>query len=116
MSATEMCIQLPLHINEHSHVVKVEETGIIKNNWPVQMLESTTDYLSKSRITNFITGGINTHTIHHLFPGICHVHYVRLTQILAETSGEFGLPYQCRPWAKSMLSHFKQLKQLAVEP
>lgn len=116
MSAAEMCIQLPLHINEHSNVVKVGENGVIQNNWPIQTLQSTTDYLSKSKVANFITGGINTHTIHHFFPGICHIHYVHLTQILAETSKEFGLPYQCRPWAKSFLSHFKQLKQLAIEP
>ncbi len=92
MSATEMCIQLPLHINEHNTVVEVADNGIIKNNWTVQMLESTTDYLRKSKIANFLTGGINTHTIHHFFPGICHIHYIRLTQILSDTSEEFDFP------------------------
>lgn len=115
MSATEMCIQLPLHINEHNNVVQIEENGIIENNWPLQMLESTSDYLAQNKMANFLTGGINTHTIHHFFPGICHIHYIKLTRILLDTSKEFGFPYQCRPWAKSFLSHFKQLRQLAIE-
>jgi linoleoyl-CoA desaturase len=115
MSIFELCIQLPLHINEHSPVRSIQE-GLICNNWELQMLESTTDYLAKSKIANFITGGINTHTIHHFFPGICHIHYIALTKILSNTAKEFHLPYQCIPWGKGVVSHFKRIKQLAIEP
>jgi linoleoyl-CoA desaturase len=116
MSIFELVIQLPLHINEHSPILEIQEEGMICNNWELQMFQSTTDYLPQSRIANFITGGINTHTIHHFFPGICHIHYIALTKILSQTAKEFGLPYQCISWGKGFLSHFKRLKQLAVEP
>lgn len=116
MSVFELCIQLPLHINEHSPVIALQEQGTICNNWELQMLESTTDYMPKSRLANFITGGINTHTIHHFFPGICHIHYIELTKILSTTAQEFHMPYQCIQWGKGFLSHFKRIKELALAP
>src|SRR5689334_16028701 len=115
MSVFELCIQLPLHINEHSPVLSIQDKGTICNNWALQMLESTTDYLPESKIANFITGGINTHTIHHFFSGICHIHYIDLTKILAQTAKEFNMPYQCVPWSKGIVSHFKRIKQLSKE-
>jgi linoleoyl-CoA desaturase len=114
MSVFELCIQLPLHINEHSPIAEMKTGGVIESNWALQMLRSTTDYLPESRFANFITGGINTHTIHHFYPGICHIHYIPLTRILNETSAEFNMPYQCIGWKKGMISHFKRLKELAL--
>lgn len=116
MSIAEMCIQLPLHINEETTVMEIDEKGVIPNRWYKQMLEGTTDYWCESKVANFLFGGINTHTVHHIFPGICHVHYVALTKILADTSQEFGMPYHSAPWLASMKSHFRKLKQLAKEP
>jgi linoleoyl-CoA desaturase len=114
MSAFELCIQLPLHINEHSPVIEMNKDGIIENNWALQMLKSTTDYLPESKLANFITGGINTHTIHHFYPGICHIHYIPLTRILKQTSEEFNMPYNCIRWKDGVVSHFRQLKELAL--
>jgi linoleoyl-CoA desaturase len=114
MSAFELCIQLPLHINEHSPVVEMKEGGLIESNWALQMLRSTTDYLPESSVANFITGGINTHTLHHFYPGISHIHYIPLTRILKETSAEFNMPYQCIGWREGVISHFRRLKELAL--
>lgn len=116
MSIAEMSIQLPLHINEDNIIMEIDDNGVIHNRWYKQMLEGTSDYWCESRLANFLFGGINTHTVHHIFPGICHVHYIELTKILADTSKEFGMPYHSAPWIKSMQSHFRQLKQLAMKP
>ena len=114
MSIFELCIQLPLHINEHSPITEIQKEGRIPTNYAVQMLKSTTDYAPMSRMANFITGGINTHTIHHFFPGICHIHYIALTRILKSTAREFNMPYQSMSWAEGMQSHFRRLKELAL--
>jgi len=116
MSIFELSIQFPLHANDRATVMEVEASGIIHKRWEEQVLENTTDYMPQSRIANFITGGINTHTVHHFFPGICHVHYIPLTKILADTAREFGLGYQCYPMVKGLVSHFRRIKQLAIAP
>lgn len=114
MSIFELCIQLPLHINENSPITEIQKEGRIPTNYAVQMLKSTTDYAPMSRMANFITGGINTHTVHHFFPGICHIHYIALTRILKSTAREFDMPYQSMSWAEGMQSHFRRLKELAL--
>lgn len=116
MSIFELTIQLTLHANENASVIEIENNGVISNNWRNQVMENTTDYLPTSRIANFITGGINTHTIHHFFPGICHRHYVALTQILNDTAKEFGVRYRCVSLPEGLLSHFRLLKKLAIAP
>lgn len=40
-----------------------------------------------------IGGGINLQIVHHLFPGICHVHYAELVPIVQATCREFNIPY-----------------------
>ena len=116
MSIFELTIQFPLHANDRATVVEINETGTIERKWEEQILENTTDYMPQSRLANFITGGINTHTIHHFFPGICHIHYIALTKILSETAKEFNLGYQCYPMGKGLVSHFRRIKQLALAP
>jgi len=116
MSIFELCIQFPLHANDRARVSETSEDGIILNTWEKQVLENTSDYWPESRVANFITGGIHTHTIHHFFPGISHIHYIALTRILADTSKEFGLGYQCYPVIKGLRSHFRRIKQLAIAP
>lgn len=39
-------------------------------------------------------GGLNLHLTHHLFPGVSHRHYHKLTPIVAHIAREFKLDYQ----------------------
>ena len=42
-------------------------------------------------------GAVNAHAAQHLFPDVCHVHYVAISQIIRETAHEYGVRYQrCR--------------------
>lgn len=45
-----------------------------------EQLSTTTDYNSGSKITNFITHGLNHQVIHHLFPSINYHNYPKLTK------------------------------------
>ncbi len=116
MSLFELSIQFPLHANDRATVLPINDQGVIQRRWEEQVLDNTTDYMSENKLVNFITGGINTHTVHHFFPGICHVHYIPLTKILSKTAKEFGLPYHRLPWSVGMASHMRRLKQLAIAP
>jgi linoleoyl-CoA desaturase len=54
----------------------------IKNNMAIHQLETTSNFAPKSRIFNWFIGGLNYQIEHHLFPGICHVHYKKLSKIV----------------------------------
>ena len=59
-----------------------------------EQLSSTTDYNVGSKITNFITHGLNHQTIHHLFPSINYHNYPRLTkEVLIPFCKEHNLNY-----------------------
>ena len=41
--------------------------------------------------------------VHHLFPGICHVHYPKIAPIVLQTCKEFNVPYVVYPTVSSSL-------------
>ena len=41
-------------------------------------VESSVDYSSTSYVVSFLTGGLNTQSIHHVFPGVASCHYTKL--------------------------------------
>lgn len=87
--------------------------GLIENSWGEHELEATIDFAPKSRIINWITGGLNTHVAHHLFPGICHVHYYDLTGIIGNYCKENNYEYKKESLLGGLLSHFRYLKKLS---
>jgi hypothetical protein len=58
---------------------------------------------------------IPTQVVHHLFPGINHVHYPALAPIVLKTCAEFGVPYKVYPtfWA-ALGAHFKHLRDMGA--
>jgi len=87
--------------------------GIIDNSWSEHELEATIDFAPKSKIVNWITGGLNTHVAHHLFPSICHVHYYDLTRIIENYCIENNYQYKKESLWDGLKSHFRFLKKLA---
>lgn len=89
------------------------ENGEIDNSWSEHELAATIDFAPKSRIINFITGGLNTHVAHHLFPNICHIHYYDLTIIIEAYCKEHGYHYMKESFTGGLKSHFRYLKKLS---
>ena len=87
--------------------------GLIENSWSEHELEATIDFAPKSRIVNWITGGLNTHVAHHLFPNICHVHYYDLTHIIEDYCKENNYEYKKESLVGGLSSHFRFLKKLS---
>ncbi|AEE51503.1 fatty acid desaturase family protein [Haliscomenobacter hydrossis] len=78
---------------------------------------TTTDYATRSRIANFICGGLNHHVVHHIFPQVAHTHYPKLTKIVRETAAEFGVDYRENVYMyQAMAHHVKLLKLLGHPP
>jgi linoleoyl-CoA desaturase len=101
------------HFVEGPSFPKENEAGVIDNSWSEHELEATIDFAPKSRITNWITGGLNTHIAHHLFPKMCHIHYYRITPIIRQYCEDNHFIYQSESLDKALSSHMRYLKKLS---
>jgi len=88
----------------------------MEDSWAVHELGNTTNFAPKSRILSWFIGGLNFQIEHHLFTGICHVHYPKIAPIVKSTALAFGLPYhEQETFMKALLLHAKMLKLLGKE-
>lgn len=102
-----------------AHVVEGPEQhhaptdGMIENSWAVHQLSTTANFANQSKVATWLMGGLNFQIEHHLFPGISHVHYPRISEIVKSTAEEFGMPYhEYKRFGQAFRSHFRQLKSL----
>lgn len=76
-------------------------------------LSTTSNFATNNWLLTFYTGGLNFQVEHHLFPGICHVHYPKIAKIVKETAKEFNVPYyEHRTFGQAIKSHLDFLKMM----
>jgi linoleoyl-CoA desaturase len=100
------------HINEKATLHDLDYSIKNRNDWVLHQIHCTVDSAPESQLLGWLSGGLNTHLIHHLFPNICHTHYIPLTRIVQQTLHERGIPYHKKPFIKAISDHFKYLKEL----
>lgn len=106
----------PAHIVEKSTFpLPLEKDGKkqMEGSWAIHEVENTTDFAPNNRFLTWFIGGLNFQIEHHLFTGICHVHYPKLAPIVKETAREFGISYNVEPsfW-QAFVGHFQMIKKL----
>jgi linoleoyl-CoA desaturase len=103
----------PNHFNEHAAYPEADEKGVIGNNYIKHIFDTTADYARGNPFAVWILGSLNLHVIHHMFPGICHVHYAALTKIVKSTAEEYGFCYREKGTiAGAFLDHLRWMKTL----
>lgn len=103
------------HISNHSTWPNPDKEGVIDNSFARHIMETTSDFCPNNKVVTWISGGLNNHVAHHLFPGISQIHLPALTNIVRETAKEYNLPYKEYPTVRSALaSHFETLKRLGA--
>ncbi|AVR46844.1 acyl-CoA desaturase [Christiangramia fulva] len=101
------------HIVPNSEYPLPDENGFIEGDWASHQLMTTSNFSPKSRIFSWFIGGLNYQIEHHLLPNVCHVHYRKISHIVAETAREYGLPYHNKhTFFTAIGQHFKMLRQL----
>lgn len=101
------------HVVEEAQQPLPDKEGNIENEWMVHELETTANFSKNKHFFSWLIGGLNYQIEHHLFPGICHVHYRNLSPIVERTAKEFGLRYNENPtFLKAVGSHIRMLKAL----
>ena len=110
------CVFQPSHIMEASSFLKpamVDGTNRMENSWAIHELANTTDFAPKSRLLTWFIGGLNYQIEHHLFTGVCHVHYKKIAPIVRSTAKEYNLPYHVQPtFFRALWEHARMLKRL----
>jgi len=103
------------HVVEGLEQPLPDATGIIKTDWAVHELRTTSDFARNNHLLNWYIGGLNFQIEHHLFPQICHVHYRKIAPIVEKTAREFGLSYNLKPtFFAALKSHIRRLKELGM--
>ncbi len=101
------------HVVPTSNYPLPDEKGMLKNNWAVHQLYTTSDFAPKSRLFSWFIGGLNYQVEHHLFPNISHVHYRKLSHYVKEIAAKYKLPYHVQPgFLKALIEHGRMLKKL----
>ena len=107
----------PAHVIDGTEYPLPDQEGKMDNSWAIHQLHTTTNFANKSRIFSWYVGGLNFQVEHHLFPGVCHVHYRKISGIVETTAREFGLPYKAeRTFVGALRGHALLLKQLGAKP
>jgi len=104
------------HVMDTSEFVNSPD-GQISENRLAHQLKTTANFGVKSNLLFWFTGGLNHQIEHHLFPHICHIHYRKISGIVASTASEYNLPYHTQPTlATAVYQHLYMLKELGSEP
>lgn len=113
---TGLCISLVFqtaHVMPSTVFPNPDEKGMIAHDWATHQLLTTTNYAPKSRIFSWLIGGLNYQVEHHLMANISHVHYHKLSKIVAKTAQEHGLPYLVKKtFFSAIWAHIIMLRKL----
>lgn len=102
------------HVYDGTCYPQPDEEGNIENNYAIHVLETTADFSRENKLASWLMGGINIHVIHHIMPGVCHVHYPALTKILIKVANEYGIEYQeNKSFGKALKKHMRMLHILS---
>ena len=101
------------HVMPTSHFPLPNSQNTFENDWTVHQLLTTTNFSPNNRILSWLIGGLNFQIEHHLLPNVSHIHYAKLSPIVAQTAKEFGLPYNIIPtFTTAVADHIKMLRIL----
>lgn len=101
------------HVVEGAEQPLPDSNGIIKNEFAVHQLHTTSDFARNNHFLNWYVGGLNFQIEHHLFPNTCHIHYSKIAPIVEKTAREFGIAYNLKPsFLNAFISHARRLKTL----
>ncbi|MFD2188113.1 fatty acid desaturase family protein [Aquimarina celericrescens] len=101
------------HIMPNTQFPLPNKDGVVEGDGFTHQLATTTNFSPKSRFFSWLIGGLNYQIEHHLLPNICHVHYKKISGIVADTAKEYGIPYHTKKtFAAAIMDHIRILRKL----
>lgn len=105
------------HIMPDNEFPLPNNMGMMKEDWHGHQFATTSNFSPNSKLLFWLIGGLNYQVEHHLLPDVCHVHYNKLTKIVADTAREYGMPYHVKKsFVHAISDHLKMLRELGKKP
>lgn len=90
-----------------------EADNRLPDEFAAHQIMTTANFATKSKLVNWLVGGLNFQIEHHLFPKIAHVHYPEISKIVKQTCADFKLTYNEFPTVLSAIkAHVHYLKSM----
>ena len=102
------------HLCMETEFPKCNANGELPYDYYEHQLAVSLDYHPESKWANWIFGGFNAHTAHHLFPNLQHSLYTHITPLIKEKAATYNLPYNEKTIPQAIRSHFRYLKKLGT--
>lgn len=103
------------HLTMETAFPKADSDGFLPFNYYEHQLSVSMDYHPTNKLANFIFGGFNSHSAHHLFPNIQHTLYTQITPCIQKMTTKHKLVYNRLSILKSIQSHYQFLKKLGQD-
>lgn len=101
------------HVMPDMSFPKADENNLIHANWFEHQLENTSNFSPNAPVLSWFIGGLNYQIEHHLFPNISHIHYRKISKIIAQTAKDYDLPYYVNEnFFVAVWRHLKMLRTL----
>lgn len=101
------------HVTPTSEYPLPNDQGTIENSFAIHQLLNTANFAPKNKVLSWLIGGLNHQVEHHLFPGVCHVHYNAISKMVKEMTNKYKLPYhEYSSFYVAVIEHTRMLKQL----
>lgn len=91
------------------------ENGMLPYAFHQHQLEVSMDYHPRSTVANWIFGGFNAHSAHHLFPNLPHTLYAKITALIQDASQKYNYAYNELNLFAAIRSHYQYLRKLGTE-
>lgn len=102
------------HLCMETEFPQYNENGELPYDYYEHQLAVSLDYHPEKKWANWIFGGFNSHTAHHLFPNLQHSLYTHITPLIKQKAGKYNLPYNEKTIPQAIRSHFRYLKKLGA--
>ncbi len=106
------------HLVPHAVTPRPSGAGDVMDvDFAVHQAQASCDFCQANTVVTWFVGGLNFQVEHHLFPGICHVHYPRIAPIVREVCADIGVPYNVHAsLLDGLRSHHQHLRSMARQP
>ncbi|KAJ7295899.1 hypothetical protein O6H91_02G125200 [Diphasiastrum complanatum] len=113
---TSQCYDLRADEATFTTINLIDGVPTIPYGWAAMQVYSSTNYCTNSLLWTHLSGALNLQIEHHLFPGVCHMHYPSIQPIVEATCKEFHIPYRKHSsfW-DAVKAHYKHLKNLGTK-
>jgi len=103
------------HLSDYVQHPLPDENNKLGMSWAKLQMCTSADYNSDSVFFNWTLGGFNAHTVHHLLPKICHVHYLKVLPIFREVCKKHNITYIEMNYSEAIKAHFRFLKGMGSQ-